>query len=234
MASFIGTHQEFRRYIGPMLRNLVQQITKTHKAEISVCEHCGSKENLESAHVKGRDRNEIIDCVLQGFTKNDVITVNLSVFEKKFKEEHHPIEKSILILCRNCHKLYDEPEPSALERKILNSESSPSSKQKELKVAYYLSRFEHGKLGLGNQKKTIAECSRILSVKSNTLKNYRDSFDSHCNIYKPDNIKKREGWKKPMSEDMKIVYVYFHTMIENNILQEIKTILFEEQDAQSK
>jgi hypothetical protein len=232
MASFIGTHQEFRRYIGPMLRNLVHQITKIHKAEISACEHCGSKENLESAHVKDRDRNEIIDFILKEFTTNEVITVNLRVFEKKFKEEHHPIEKSILILCRNCHRLYDEPEPSIPKQKILKSESSASNKQKELKVAYYLSRFEHGKLGLGNQGKTFAECSRILSVKPNTLKNYRDFFDSHCNVYKQAN--KREGWKKPMSEDIKTVYDYFHTMTENNILQEIKTILLEEQNAQSK
>jgi hypothetical protein len=232
MASFIGTHQEFRRYIGPMLRNLVQQITKIHKAEISACEHCGSKENLESAHVKGRNRNEIIDGVLKEFTTNEMITVNLSVFEKKFKEEHRPIEKSILILCRDCHKLYDEPEQSASKQEILKLEFSVSSKQKILKVAYYLSRFEHEQLRLGNQQKTFEESSIILGVKPNTLKNYRDSFDSHCNVYKQ--AKKREGWKKPMSEDMKIVYDHFHVMTENNILQEIKTILFEEQDAQSK
>ena len=107
MASFIGSNKEFRRYIGPRLRNLVQQITKNHKAEIAACEHCGTAKNLESAHVKGRDRNEIIDLVLEEFTTNGIITVDLSVFEEKFKEEHHPIEKSILILCRNCHKKYD-------------------------------------------------------------------------------------------------------------------------------
>ena len=64
MASFIGTNKEFRRYMGPRLRNLVQQITKSHKAEISACEHCGTKENLESAHVHGRNRNDIIDLSL--------------------------------------------------------------------------------------------------------------------------------------------------------------------------
>ena len=63
MASFIGTNKELRRYIGPRLRNLVQQITKNHKADIAACEYCGNSENLESAHVRGRDRNEIIDLV---------------------------------------------------------------------------------------------------------------------------------------------------------------------------
>jgi hypothetical protein len=92
MASFIGTNQEFRRYIGPRLRNLVQQLTKKHKAEIAACEHCGTKNDLESAHVKGRDRNEIIDLVLEQFTTNGVVTVDLNVFEEKFKDEHHPLE----------------------------------------------------------------------------------------------------------------------------------------------
>jgi hypothetical protein len=107
MASFIGSNQEFRRYIGPRLRNLVQQITKKLKAEVAACEHCGTNKNLESAHVAGRDRNEIIDLILKEFTTNDIVTVDLSVFEEKFKEEHHPIERIILILCRDCHREYD-------------------------------------------------------------------------------------------------------------------------------
>ena len=111
MASFVGTNKEFRRYIGPRLRNLVQQFTKNHKAEISACEHCGLKENLESAHVHGRDRNEIIDLVLSEYTYNGVATLDISKFEQRFKEEHLPLEKSILILCRSCHKKYDSKAP---------------------------------------------------------------------------------------------------------------------------
>jgi len=107
MASFVGTNKEFRRYIGPRLRNLVQQFTKNHKVEISVCEHCGSSENLESAHVHNRDRNKIIDVILNEHTYNNVATVDIDLFEKRFKEEHYPLEQSILILCRNCHKKYD-------------------------------------------------------------------------------------------------------------------------------
>lgn len=114
MASFVGTNKEFRRYIGPRLRNLVQQFTKNHKAEMSACEHCGSEENLESAHVHGRDRNEIIDLVLSESTYNGVATVDIAMFEERFKEEHHPLEKSILILCRSCHKKYDSKAPQAV------------------------------------------------------------------------------------------------------------------------
>jgi ribosomal protein L37AE/L43A len=107
MASFKGTNQELRRYIGPRLRNLVQQITKRHKAEIAACHHCGAIENLESAHVRDRNRNEIIDLIAGKYTANGIIDIDLGVFEETFKTEHRPIEKSILILCRPCHKKYD-------------------------------------------------------------------------------------------------------------------------------
>lgn len=108
MASFIGTNKELRRYIGPRLRNLVQQITKNLRTGVAACEHCGNSENLESAHVRGRDRNEIIDLVASEYTTNEIVTIDhLGVFEEKFKAEHEPIEKSILILCRPCHRKYD-------------------------------------------------------------------------------------------------------------------------------
>ncbi|MDH2436158.1 hypothetical protein QCD60_26865 [Pokkaliibacter sp. MBI-7] len=85
----------------------MQQFTKSHKAEVSACEHCGSKENLESAHVHGRNRNEIIDLILKDYTYNSVATVDIERFEDQFKDEHFPLEKSILILCQPCHKNYD-------------------------------------------------------------------------------------------------------------------------------
>jgi len=107
MAKFIGSNKEFRRYIGPRLRNVVQYITKSHKASIGACEHCGSQDRLESAHVHGRDRNEIIDSLLQPLTVDGVCTVEVEQFEGAFKDEHDPLEKSILILCNSCHRKYD-------------------------------------------------------------------------------------------------------------------------------
>lgn len=119
MASFSGTDREFRRYIGPRLRNLVQQITKRHKATVGACEHCGAQNNLESAHVAGRDRNEIIDLLLQNCKYNGVVTVDLVQFEEKFKVEHEPIEESIVILCNRCHREYDSASA--------NADNTPSS-----------------------------------------------------------------------------------------------------------
>lgn len=126
MASFIGTNKEFHRYIGPRLRNFVQQFTKSHKAEISACEHCGSKGSLESAHVHGRERYEIINLILNENTHNSIVTIDIAKFETRFKEEHQPLEKSILILCRDCHKKYDFKAPYITSTK---NESSKSNEQ---------------------------------------------------------------------------------------------------------
>lgn len=126
MATFTGTIKELRRYIGPRLRNLVQQFTKTLKANVAACQHCGcgNSENLESAHVSGRDRNQIIDIVASEYTSAEIITVELSEFEERFKAEHKPIEKSILILCRTCHRKYDAKKQSSSQIQPVGNSST--------------------------------------------------------------------------------------------------------------
>lgn len=126
MASFEGTIEEFRRYVGPRLRNLVQQISRKHKNEVGACEHCGATKNLESAHVNGRDRNQIIDSILDDFTINNIITVDLSQFEDLFKTEHKPIEKSILILCKSCHRRYDKKDTDTISKEKATNEQIAS------------------------------------------------------------------------------------------------------------
>lgn len=111
MASFVGTTEEFKRYIGPMLRNLVQQLTKKHKFEVGKCEHCSTSETLEAAHVHGKDRGTIIDKILNNYTNKDVVTIDLANFEQHFRNEHKIIDETILILCRSCHSKYDSAQP---------------------------------------------------------------------------------------------------------------------------
>jgi len=107
MGSFNGSKEEFRRYIGPRLRNLVQQISRPYRDSVRVCEHCNTTGSLDSAHVKGRDRNDIIDLVLSEYVTDVGVEVDLKAFEDKFKAEHYPLDKSFLILCRPCHRVYD-------------------------------------------------------------------------------------------------------------------------------
>ena len=101
--AFIGTKKEFKRYVGPVLRNLVQQMTRKHRLEIGHCQHCEEKQNLEAAHVAGRNRNHIIDELLKNYSSGDLYQVNLKDFERRFKAEHEPLEKSILISVSYTH-----------------------------------------------------------------------------------------------------------------------------------
>lgn len=129
--TFVGTKKEFRRYVGPALRNLVQQVGRRHRTIIGACEHCNSTENLEAAHVTGKDRNRIFNQLLIQYKVGDHYQVNLREFEARFKEEHHPNKKSLLILCRSCHVKYDSlPIKEALQPEIKNKveELAPSNK----------------------------------------------------------------------------------------------------------
>jgi len=111
MASFVGTKEEFKRYIGPRLRNLVQQLTKKHKMDIGHCEHCKSTESLEAAHVHGKNRVALIDKILENYTNNNMVTIDLASFEQHFKNEHAKIDETIIILCKSCHSKYDSQAP---------------------------------------------------------------------------------------------------------------------------
>jgi hypothetical protein len=126
MATFTGTREEFNRYIGPRLKNVVNYMTKKHKETVAACEHCGSAGPLEAAHVAGRERAEIIDLLLGENSPGDQLEVDLQEFEDAFKFEHEPIEKSILALCRPCHQKYDSQTPRTPRRAASNSTGDAS------------------------------------------------------------------------------------------------------------
>lgn len=183
MASFIGTNEEFRRYIGPRLRNLVQQITKDHKAEVAKCELCQATENLESTHIEGRGRNQLIDLVLSEFAHNNVVTVDLGVFEERFKEQHNPIEKSILILCRICHRKYDS-NPSTVTSTTVNTPTTllgstiPGDENSDL-LPICLDPADP------NEFKTQLLISRLAEIKTTYLDGRVESRMWRANQFKP-------------------------------------------------
>ncbi len=108
MATFTGTNEELHRHLGSRFTKIVQKLTQKHKAT-TACQHCGDLANLESAHVYGRSRHDIINFIAGEYTRNDVVSFNLLEFEEKFIAQHNPIEKTIIILCRSCHQRYDNP-----------------------------------------------------------------------------------------------------------------------------
>jgi len=132
MASFVGTFDEFMRYINPRVKNVVNAISKSYKAQIGGCEHCGVQNIvLEAAHVTGRERPVIIGEVLEGFINGELITVDLEVFESRLKEAHEPISEVIKVLCRPCHNEYDRKVEDNAPRVIVEVSSEDSADESQ-------------------------------------------------------------------------------------------------------
>lgn len=139
MAKFIGTFDDLNKYIGPRLRNVVQQKTKKYKKDIGHCEHCKKDGvTLDAAH-KGKDRIQIINEITKPFTDGKLIEIDLGLLEELFIARHIPLEDSFLVLCRSCHKKYDSPKTKNTSchsslKIILSSQSPDQFKQKLIKT----------------------------------------------------------------------------------------------------
>lgn len=108
MAHFAGTIQEFHEYLGPRMRNKINNQTRTARLERrGICQNCGNQAELQSAHKHGRERRMIIENVLSHYENNGRIECAIQEVEKKILQAHLPIEDNFLFLCPACHRNYD-------------------------------------------------------------------------------------------------------------------------------
>lgn len=108
-AKFIGNFDEFKRYVGPKCRNEVNIFCKNErKKHQGICEYCGQKHVLQSAHIKERPViiKEILDKNYQ--IGIDLYEVVLEDFFVKFKDAHMPIPDHIFFICKECHNKLDK------------------------------------------------------------------------------------------------------------------------------
>jgi hypothetical protein len=111
LAELTCTIKEYKKYIGPRIRNIVQSKTKKTKKELSSkCQICGEKAELHAAHIKGMSRNDIIENVLSKYYLPGEITIKIDLekVEKEIIDAHTPIDKYLLFLCEKCHQRYDK------------------------------------------------------------------------------------------------------------------------------
>jgi hypothetical protein len=109
MAKFIGSSQEFHHFIGPKLRNAINNITRKHRSKRNgICDECGKQAELHSAHLHGRDRRTIIEAILRDYSDNKhTISCDLEEIEGLILQAHLPIEGTFRFLCPACHAQYD-------------------------------------------------------------------------------------------------------------------------------
>jgi len=136
MATFIGTVDEFHKYIGPRIRNRINTYPDVKAARLArngICEHCGKKEELQSAHVHGHGRRDIIETVLAGYQHSQSLQVDIGIVEDEILQAHHPISESFLFLCGPCHRKYDAiPENSSKQKQTTESTAKVKSTPSEV------------------------------------------------------------------------------------------------------
>ena len=72
MAIFEGTVQEFHDFIGPRIRNAVNNLTRSYRKKLNgICEECGKEKELHSSHKHDRGRRDIIERLLAALAATD-------------------------------------------------------------------------------------------------------------------------------------------------------------------
>ena len=116
MARFIGTIEEYEKFIGPRIRNKVNTLTiKERKKREGICEFCKKNTELQSAHKRGKERKTLIFEVLKKYDKGIYFDVDLIKCENEIVNLHKPVEQVFFFLCPDCHRKYDNNENSDIK-----------------------------------------------------------------------------------------------------------------------
>ena len=122
MAQFVGTVQDYHHFIGPRIRNVVNQAAApARKRHDGICEHCGTHAELQSAHVHGRERRVLIEAVLSPCTRPDGwVDCDIDEVERLVLDAHMPIEDTFKFICPSCHRAYDAGTREAAPRRSVS------------------------------------------------------------------------------------------------------------------
>jgi hypothetical protein len=126
MARFIGTINDYEKYIGPRIRNIVNTFAKSERDKRQgICEFCNKKAELQSAHKHGKGRKTLIHEALKEYDKGSYFDVDIEECEKKILESHKPIEQVFHFLCFDCHREYDSNHNEHGKQEAVNIRDNP-------------------------------------------------------------------------------------------------------------
>lgn len=159
----------------------------------------------------------IMDC------KSELLnhTLQSDVVSSHIKQINANLDNCLSILETDCF--------SAKGRRTFNVRSSRitgESRDNILFFAYCMSKFDtefvNSILGrIFNQSQAFDYLADALDVKVATLRNYRDTFDSHVKQVRSN----RQGWKKALNDEFKDVIRKYDGKSEENLLSIGKKIL---------
>ena len=158
---------------------------------------------------------EITDHTLQ----SDVISSQIKEINENLKQIIELIEKN---KTRNFNSTSFYPQSHRERNTIKNTD-----KGKLIKVAYAMSRFDYHIINdiiknNYNQTDAFEFLSHKLKIKSNTLKNYRDSFDPYI---QQENSNRRGWYQKELTPEFRAIKEIWDGESYDFIKDEIKNIL---------
>lgn len=211
MSKFTGTLEDFYKFLNPLTRNLVANISRKEKKH-RTCSHCKNRTKLEAAHLKGKERPVIVANIIYEMTgkkeisNNDIIDIDLNLFLEKFIEEHTPLEKSVIILCKSCHREYDKTNNIEIEDHINVDELE----EDELSDEAFEEAFEEAITTAINKKDIIS----IVKNQINELSDNDTFFFANINKtvpvwwIEPNKDKLLGSWVLLNNKDKKEVHVF--------------------------
>ena len=108
MARFIGTIEDYEKFIGPRIRNIVNTLAKSERNKKNgICEFCKKKSELQSAHKHGKGRKELIYEAMKKYDNGSYLDIDLEECETEIIELHKPLNQVFYFLCMECHRKYD-------------------------------------------------------------------------------------------------------------------------------
>jgi hypothetical protein len=170
--------------------------------------------------------NEIQKLIFNCFQEITDHTLQSDVISPHIKEINNNLKQMIGLLEKTKTRDFDIPTlypQGRRERNIIMD----IDKEKLIKVAYAMSRFDYHIINdiiknNYNQTDAFEFLSHKLKIKSNTLKNYRDSFDPYI---KQENSNRRGWYQKELTPEFRAIKEIWDGESYNFIKDEIKNIL---------
>ena len=218
MATFKGSIQEFHHFIGPRIRNVINNHTrKIRNDKNGICEFCHKNSELQSAHVHGRDRRTIIESVLNNYIDIEgTVLCSIKDAELEIIKAHKPINDTFKFICHRCHVEYDSSpmltdidkkksktqKPNDTEYRKLYKIELWSKKPNQINHKIIVAFLELEKVGLVNISQLKKHCTEKLGIRtfnSNFAQMKNDNSNSHGKVFYVERTIVKI-WEKPRSK----------------------------------
>ena len=213
MANFEGTINEFHYFLGPRIRNAINNFTRKYRNQRDgACEDCGEKKELHSAHVHGQERRTIIEKILSPYLNEGQVHCNIEKIEKEILKAHFPIENCFKFLCRTCHVAYDSKNNLPPVKVATSNKNSPEKHKKINRIKLWANRHhqDNHKIIMAylhleqNGVVYLDELKKLCSNKSHN-QYFVEKFDGHFASMKTD---KGNSHGKVFYDENGFVYIW--------------------------